>query len=115
MIMKKFISISIIALGFTIAFSSCTNDLDTLPIDKDVVTSETVYEKPENYIHVLAKLYAGLTVSGQKEPDRNADLSGQDEGFGQYLRGLWYGQELPTDEAVISWNDATLRDFHDMD
>jgi hypothetical protein len=38
-----------------------------------------------------------------------------DEGFGQYLRAYWYGQELPTDEAVIGWNDQTLRDFHDID
>ena len=115
MIMKKFKSVSIIALVLTIAFSSCTKDLDTVPIDKDVVTAESVYEKPESYIHVLAKLYAGLAVSGQEGPHGNNDLSGLDEGFGQYLRALWYGQELPTDEAVLGWNDGTLRDFHDMD
>lgn len=113
--MKKFQIISIIALVFTIAFGSCTKDLDTVPIDEDVVTSEKVYEDPANYIHVLAKLYAGLAVSGQEGPHGNNDLSGLDEGFGQYLRALWYGQELTTDEAVIGWNDATLRDFHDMD
>ena len=32
-----------------------------------------------------------------------------------HLRALWYGQQLTTDEAVIGWNDKTLRDFHDMD
>ncbi len=115
MIMKKLKLISILAFVFTIAFVSCTKDLDTVPIDEDVVTSVAVYEDPANYINVLAKIYAGLAVSGQKGPDGNGDLSGMDEGFGQYLRGLWYGQELPTDEAVIGWNDATLRDFHDMD
>ena len=83
--MKKFQIISIIALVFTIAFGSCTKDLDTVPIDKDVVTSEKVYEDPANYIHVLAKLYAGLAVSGQEGPHGNNDLSGLDEGFGQYL------------------------------
>lgn len=115
MITKKYQILSIIALVFTIAFSACVKDLDTVPIDEDVKTSESVYAKPENYINVLAKLYAGLAVSGQEGPHGNNDLSGLDEGFGQYLRGLWYGQELPTDEAVIGWNDATLRDFHDMD
>lgn len=115
MIMKKFKLISILALVLTIAFSSCTNDLNTVPIDTDVVTSEVVYENPANYINVLAKLYAGLAVSGQEGPHGNNDLSGLDEGFGQYLRAYWYGQELPTDEAVIGWNDKTLRDFHDMD
>ncbi len=113
--MNKFKSICIIALVLTFAFSSCIKDLDTLPIDKDVVTSEEVYKDAKNYINVLAKLYAGLAVSGQEGPHGNNDLSGLDEGFGQYLRGLWYGQQLPTDEAVIGWNDATLRDFHDMD
>lgn len=115
MIKKRFKLISLIAIVFAITFGSCTKDLNTIPIDKDVATSESVYENPANYINVLAKLYAGLAVSGQEGPSGNNDLSGLDEGFGQYLRALWYGQELPTDEAVIGWNDATIRDFHDMD
>lgn len=115
MIIKKFKYLNILVLAILVAFASCTNDLNTVPIDEDVVTSEKVYEDPENYINVLAKLYAGLAVSGQEGPSGNNDLSGLDEGFGQYLRALWYGQQLPTDEAVIGWNDATLRDFHDMD
>ncbi len=115
MILKKFKYLNIIVLAILFVVTSCVNDLDTVPIDKDVVTSQTVYENPDNYINVLAKLYAGLAVSGQVGPSGNNDLSGLDEGFGQYLRALWYGQELTTDEAVIGWNDATLRDFHDMD
>ncbi|WP_167610972.1 RagB/SusD family nutrient uptake outer membrane protein [Maribellus sediminis] len=111
----KFKYLSIAVLAILLVVTSCVNDLDTVPIDKDVITSETVYEKPENYIHVLAKLYAGLAVSGQEGPSGNNDLSGLDEGFGQYLRALWYAEELPTDEAVIGWNDATIRDFHDID
>lgn len=86
-----------------------------MPIDEDVITSEKVFQNPNNYINVLAKLYAGLAVSGQEGASGNNDLSGLDEGFGQYLRAVWYGQQLTTDEAVIGWNDATLRDFHDMD
>lgn len=115
MISKKMKYLSIVVLAGILAFTSCTNDLDTVPIDKDVITSETVYENPNNYINVLAKLYAGLAVSGQQGPSGMNDLSGLDEGFGQYHRALWYAQELPTDEAVIGWNDATLRDFHDID
>ncbi len=115
MILKKFKYLNIIVLVILLGVTSCVNDLDTVPIDEDVVTSETVYENPQNYINVLAKLYAGLAVSGQEGPHGNNDLSGLDEGFGQYLRAYWYGQQLTTDEAVIGWNDATLRDFHDMD
>jgi hypothetical protein len=105
----------VFAAAILMAFASCVNDLDTLPLDKDVVTSADVYAKPENYIHVLAKLYAGLAVSGQQGPHGMGDISGLDEGFGQYLRGYWYAQELPTDEAVLGWNDGNLRDYHDMD
>jgi hypothetical protein len=107
--------LSVFASVILIAFASCVNDLNTLPLDKDVVTSEDVYSKPENYIHVLAKLYAGLAVSGQQGPAGMNDLSGLDEGYGQYLRAYWYAQELPTDEAIMAWNDKTLRDYHDMD
>ena len=100
---------------FLLAFASCVNDLDTLPLDKDIVTSEDVYAKAENYKGVLAKLYAGMAVTGQEGPHGNGDIAGLDEGFSQYLRLYWYAQELPTDEAVIGWNDGNLRDFHDMD
>lgn len=92
--------------------SGCFKDLNTIPLDEDVTTAATVYDNPEAYKQVLAKLYAGLAVSGQQGPAGDADIKGIDEGFGQYLRGLWYHQELPTDEAVIGWNDQTIKDFH---
>lgn len=110
--MKKFLSIITILAGLTIAFSSCEKDLDTVPLDEDVVTPETLFEDPAAYQQFLAKLYAGLAVSGQEGPAGNGDISGIDEGFGQYLRGLWYMQELPTDEAIIAWNDQTIKDLH---
>ena len=111
---RKLKLISVFA-ALLVAFTACVKDLDTLPLDKDVVISEDIYAKPENYKLVLAKLYAGLAVSGQQGPSGMNDLSGLDEGFGQYLRAYWYAQELPTDEAVIGWNDGNLRDYHDMD
>ena len=110
----KFIKIFLSA-GVILAFSSCFKDLDTEPIDKDEITSAAVYEDPANYKRVLARLYAGLSVTGQQGPAGQADISGIDEGFGQYLRMYWYLQELSTDEAVIGWNDATIKDFHDQD
>jgi hypothetical protein len=110
---SKIASIFVFAVLF--AFTSCVNDLDTVPLDKDVVTSENVYSNPNNYKNVLAKLYAGLALSGQEGPAGANDLSGLDEGFGQYLRAYWYAQELPTDEAVIAWNDGNLRDYQEMD
>jgi len=110
--MKKILYIPLMIVAFSLITTSCFKDLDTVPIDKDEVTAASVYENPESYIQVLAKLYAGLAVSGQTGPSGNPDISGIDEGFGQYLRGLWYMQELTTDEAVISWNDQTIKDLH---
>jgi len=110
--MKKYLKILIIFVSGILIISSCTKDLDTIPLDPDVTTAATVFEDPAAYEQVLAKLYAGLAVSGQQGPAGNADISGIDEGFGQYLRGYWYHQELPTDEAVIGWNDQTIKDFH---
>ncbi len=96
-------------------FQSCFNDLDSEPIDPDITTAEVVYDDPSNYIKVLAKLYAGLAVTGQQGPAGQGDISSIDEGFGQYLRMLWYHQELSTDEALIAWNDQTIKDFHEQD
>jgi len=106
----KILSTLLIALLF--AVSSCVKDLNTIPIDPLVVTSATVYKNATIYKQVLAKCYAGLALSGQTGPNGNADISGIDEGFSQYLREYWYAQELTTDEAVIAWNDGTLKDFH---
>ncbi len=110
--MKSIYKIAIIIAGMVLVLPSCIKDLDTVPIDPNVVTSATVYDDPASYKMVLAKLYAGLAVTGQTGPAGNPDISGIDEGFGQYLRGYWYAQELTTDEAVISWNDQTIKDFH---
>lgn len=104
-----------VVLLVTALLTSCFDDLDTVPIDEDLVTSANVYDDPAAYEQVLAKLYAGLAVSGQQGPSGQADISGIDEGFGQYIRGFWYHQELPTDEAVIGWNDQTIKDFHEQD
>jgi SusD family len=91
---------------------SCFKDLDTEPIDPDIITASVVYKDTAAYRQVLAKLYAGFALSGQQGPSGQPDISGIDEGFGQYLRGFWYTQELTTDEAVIGWNDQTIKDFH---
>jgi len=84
-----------------IGSTGCFKDLDTVPLDPDILTAASVFKDPQAYKQVLAKLYAGFAVSGQQGPAGQADISGIDEGFGQYLRGFWYHQELTTDESVI--------------
>lgn len=92
-------------------FWSCEDDLDLQPEDNRL-TAENTFENPESYKQFLAKLYAGLAISGQQGPAGDPDLVGLDEGFSQYLRLYWSMQELTTDEAVIGWNDGTIRNLH---
>ncbi len=113
--MRSYQFILISAILTSVVFTACFNDLNTVPLDEDVITSAVVYDDPDAYRQVLAKLYAGLAVTGQQGPAGQADISGIDEGFGQYLRGWWYHQEFPTEEAVVGWNDQTIKDFHDQD
>jgi hypothetical protein len=110
--MKKYLKISMAALFLAVITASCIKDLDVTPLDKNVSTSVTVYDSPEAYIQGLAKLYASFAVSGQQGPSGMPDIAGIDEGFSNYLRQYWNAQELSTDEAVIAWNDATIKDFH---
>jgi len=105
--LKPFL-ILFISAGF---FWSCEDDLDLQPEDNRL-TAETTFEDPESYKQFLAKLYAGLAISGQEGPAGDPDLEGLDEGFSQYLRLYWSMQELTTDEAVIGWNDGTIQDLH---
>ena len=101
-----------IGLVGVVFLASCTKDLDREPKYGNTATS--LYKDLAGYKSVLAKVYAGLTLTGNNGPDGSGDLSGIDEGFSSYLRQYWSAQELSTDEAVIGWNDATIKDFHFM-
>ena len=113
--MKRIFKITFIITVISVFLAACVKDLDKGPIDQNVFTPSTVYKSVAGYKQVLAKCYSGLSVSGQQGPAGNPDISGIDEGFGEYIRGYWYHQELPTDEAVISWNDQTVKNFHSQD
>jgi hypothetical protein len=102
----------IVLLTVVILLGSCVKDLDPKPLGANTVTAADVYKTPADYLGGLAKLYASFAVSGQQGPAGNSDISGLDEGFGVYLRELWNVQELSTDEAVIAWNDQTVKNFH---
>lgn len=95
-----------------VSMSACTGDLDVTPIDPSLSTPNNVLTSEEAYNQLLAKCYVGLAVSSPDGKDGDPDISGIDGGFGQYLRGLYYLEELPTDEAVVGWNDQTVRDLH---
>lgn len=90
---------------------SCEDRLDLQPEDERL-TADAAFEDPEAYREFLAKIYAGISLSGQEGPAGLPDLQGLDEGFSNYLRLYWKMQELTTDEAIIGWNDGTIQDLH---
>ncbi|MBS1680136.1 MAG: RagB/SusD family nutrient uptake outer membrane protein [Bacteroidetes bacterium] len=109
--MKSFKSITIVS-ATVLLLAACTGDLDPKSLGPKAVTAASVYKTPADYLSGLAKLYASFALSGQQGPAGDSDISGLDEGFGVYLRELWNVQELTTDEAVIAWNDQTVKNFH---
>jgi hypothetical protein len=93
-----------------LALPACNNDLTVAP--QSNITSGNIFSDTTSYKAFLAKLYAGLAVTGQSGPDGKPDISGIDEGFSQYVRGYWQLQELPTDEAIIGWGDTGLPELN---
>lgn len=116
---KLFQYITVTFLLFS--FSACVDDLNTLPLNKNVLTSDKVYNTSEGYKAVLAKCYGSLILNGQSGPDKDGDLSGYDTGYSGYTRAIFYQQECTTDEIALhsgssqgsrdllfmSWNQST--------
>jgi hypothetical protein len=109
----RFLKTIIISISGTVLLFSCSKDLNrTSP---NALTADDLYKNEAGYRNSLAKIYGGLALTGNNGPDGSGDLGGIDEGFSSYLRTYWCLQELPTDEAVIGWNDQTIKDLHEMD
>src|SRR4051812_26383341 len=102
---RALIAATLLLMGVT----ACT-DTTELPIT--TITDTNYFNDPSSYRAFLAKIYAGLAVSGQQGPAGNGDIKGIDEGFSQYLRLYWEAQELPSDEAVIAWGDVGLPEMN---
>ena len=108
----KNISLAIAILGGSFMMNSCIDDLKQEPITE--ITAASLYKDFGNYKNLLAKLYGGVAVGGQAGGDGQGDIADIDGGFSNYMRLMYYMQEITTDEAVIGWNDGTLPEFHKM-
>ena len=111
----KYNILSFLVIGFMITgLSSCLDDLNTIPLDEEELVSDVVFGSEIGpYQELLAKIYAGLAVSGNSAGDGDPDVAGVDGGSqASFLRGLWNLQELPTDEAHCAWNDVGLPDLN---
>ncbi len=111
--MKKSLILTLIIIVVAFMFPSCTKDLNVEPIDPNVNTANNVFNDQSSYIRALAKIYASYAISGQTGGGGGSpDIQGIDENFGNYIRQYWDLQELPTDEAIMAWDDATIKNFH---
>ena len=109
--MLRTIKSILVLFALVLSVQSCEDRLDLQPEDARL-TADAAFENPEAYKQFLAKIYAGISLSGQEGPAGAPDLAGLDEGFSNYLRLYWKMQELTTDEALIAWNDGTIQDLH---
>jgi len=102
---------AIVALSLV---TSCAKKLDLFPVND--LTPETTYANAEGYKSVLAKIYGTLAITGNTGPAGSPDIGGGlDEGSQvAFIRGFFNCEELPTDEAVVAWNDQTIHDFHNL-
>lgn len=105
--MKTYKLIMLAFFGMLI-FTACE---DVTP-EGDTLTQDDLLSQPGAYDGLIAKTYAGLMIGGQAGGDGNADIQGIDGGFSNYFRLYWNMQELTTDEAIIGWNDGTIKDLH---
>ncbi len=111
---NKFIHTIIAAAMLTFALASCDKKLDIVPQNGYAPVDN--YATADGYKTVLAKIYATLAISGNQGPAGQPDIGGSlDEGSQiSFIRMYFNCQELPTDEAIVSWNDETIHDFHDL-
>lgn len=103
-LLKTFAAAAVMLLA-----AACT---DLLVEPKSTVTAANIFNDPGAYRAFIAKIYAGLAVTGQSGPAGNADINDIDEGFSHYIRLWWQMEELPTDEVGIAWNDAGVQELN---
>ncbi len=95
---------------FTLGLVGCT---DPTVAPSSTVATEVVFKDQRSYLAFLAKIYAGMSNTGQLGGAGDKDIQSiSDEGFSQYMRLYWEHQELPTDEAVLAWNDGAVQEFN---
>jgi hypothetical protein len=98
--------------GAVVLFMAAAACTDTTVEPKSTISDANIFDDPSSYTAFLAKLYAGLAVTGQIGPHGSGDIQASDEGFTNYVRAYWYSQEVPTDEAVLGWGDPGVPELN---
>lgn len=86
------------AFAASAALTACIGDLDTYPLNKTDVTSETAYGADEaGYVAGLTKLYFNFL--------NTSDLNVKDGGASELIRAFWSTQEATADACKVAWKD----------
>lgn len=109
----------VLVVGSALMLAGANACTDPSVSPSSTITEDNVFKDPSSYLAFLAKMYAGMSTTGQKGPACPGDQPAckdiqtiSDEGFSQYMRLYWEHQELSTDEAVLAWDDGSVQDFN---
>ena len=95
------------AVAAAAMLTACVGDLNTIPLNKTDVTSETAYgADEEGYVQGLTKIYFQLTSNNTQ------DLQVADGGASEFIRAFWSTQEVTADAAKCAWGDAWVNDLN---
>lgn len=108
---KNLLKYTTIVVLIAISLVSCKKDLNRTPTN--TTTADQLYSTEAGYKQSLAKVYGAFALTGSNGPG-SSDLGGIDAGTSDFLRLYWSAQEWPSEEAICSWNDVGVPDFHNM-
>ena len=67
---------------------SCTNDMNVVSEDDDVVSPEILFSTPQGYRQALAGVYGNLCLTGTGDSG-SSNIQGIDWGNSNYVSCLW--------------------------
>lgn len=103
--MKTIYKSLIFGAALILGMSSCVNNLNTTPIDPNVIQT---FDQDAVYYKILASFVA----TGQVGGGGDADIITDDEGYSGFYRTLCVLNEFPTDAGWWTWrNDAGCSDL----
>ena len=109
----KYLAISLVVGTTMTLLSSCTNDLNVTPLDKNVTTSDVTFSNRSTpYVEYLAKVYAGLSTGGIQGAEADVDITGYDGGSqAGYLRPYGICRNCRLTKLCVAGMTRQLRIF----
>ena len=106
--MKLTNKISILALA--LVFSSCLQDLNTVPLKETDMLAGDAYKTAESYTNALAYINGYYMLVGQSDAGNN-DLGYEDAGQSEFIRQWCNLNEMTADGLKCVWSDAYIHEL----